>query len=469
MINNYKKRFPVILLAIAIIFQNCTKTKDKAETTLTKKDYYTLDIKIKGAINKTCYLYRYFGDKTYLVDTILTNKTGSFKTVLNSNYKAGLYKLELGNKNYFNFIINNEDIKLKTFIVNTMDSMQIIKSEGNKILYKYYKQQKTLNQKMNLLGPIVHNYPKTSKFYETTVNEFNQIQEEYKKDIEILINSNPNSFVANYINFIGFNQINPLLSEKEQKQYLIDHYFDNINFCDSTILNSNAIPQKIISYLSLFGNQKQSQNQIEESYKLAIDNILNQALCNDQVFEYALNYLIDGFEHLKYEEVLVHLSQNYIPLISCVNENLKNNLEDKVDRYEKVSIGKTAPDFEIKTPDNKLVNLYNINSDYTLILFWASWCPHCTKILSEIQKLSKLYPKTKLEIIAISLDTNKEDWMNFLNNKNYNWINCSELKGWESKVAIDYNIYATPTMILLDKDKNIIAKPRTVTELKALI
>ena len=56
MINNYKKLLPFISLAIAIIFQNCTKTGNKAEPIQTKKDNYTLDIKIKGAINKSYYL-----------------------------------------------------------------------------------------------------------------------------------------------------------------------------------------------------------------------------------------------------------------------------------------------------------------------------------------------------------------------------------------------------------------------------
>ena len=53
------------------------------------------------------------------------------------------------------------------------------------------------------------------------------------------------------VKFLGFNKIDPVLPKKEQKQYLIDHYFDNTDFYDSLLLNSNAIPQKIISYLSL--------------------------------------------------------------------------------------------------------------------------------------------------------------------------------------------------------------------------
>lgn len=466
MIAKHTKQIPVILIVIAIIFQNCTKTENKAKPILTKKDNYTFDIKIKGAPNKTFYLSRYFGDKTFIVDTIRTDKTGSFKTELNSNYNPGLYKLELSSKNYFNFIINKEDITLKTFIVNSMDSMQVIQSEENKILFEYYKQQKVVNQKMNLLSPIVQNYPKSNEFYKTALNEFRQIQKEYKNDINTKINSNPNSFVAKYLSFLGFNQINPELTELEQKEYFINHYFENSDFCDSSLLNSNAIPQKIVSYLSLFNDSKKSQNQLEEAYKLAVDNILNKALCNDQIFEYTLNYLIEGFAQLKFEEILVHLNQNYIPLISCVNENLKNSLEDKTSKYEKVSVGKIAPDFEITTFQDNIFNLYSIDSEYILLVFWASWCPHCTKILPDLQKIYNPNTESELEIIAISLDTKKEDWENVLKNKNYNWINCSELKGWDSKIAIDYNIYATPTMILLDRNFKIIAKPRTVNELK---
>jgi hypothetical protein len=36
-------------------------------------------------------------------------------------------------------------------------------------------------------------------------------------------------------------------------------------------------------------------------------------------------------------------------------------------------------------------------------------------------------------------------------------------------VAIDYNVYATPTMFLLDKKKNIVAKPITFNELNKVL
>ena len=78
---------------------------------------------------------------------------------------------------------------------------------------------------------------------------------------------------------------------------------------------------------------------------------------------------------------------------------------------------------------------------------------------------SSINPKS-MQIMAISLDTDKEEWMAALQEGEYTWINASELKGWDSQVAIDYNIYATPTMFLLDRDKKILAKPITLKELK---
>jgi len=46
------------------------------------------------------------------------------------------------------------------------------------------------------------------------------------------------------------------------------------------------------------------------------------------------------------------------------------------------------------------------------------------------------------------------------------WINTREPMGWEGKSAEDYNIYATPTMFLLDRERRIVARPFTLRELR---
>jgi hypothetical protein len=67
--------------------------------------------------------------------------------------------------------------------------------------------------------------------------------------------------------------------------------------------------------------------------------------------------------------------------------------------------------------------------------------------------------------MAISTDTSKTEWTKYLKEEKLDWINVSELKGFNSKAADDYNIFATPTMFLLDKEKKIVAKPISYREL----
>jgi len=86
--------------------------------------------------------------------------------------------------------------------------------------------------------------------------------------------------------------------------------------------------------------------------------------------------------------------------------------------------------------------------------------------------LNELYKEqnTKsLEVFAISVDTTKSDWINFIKKNNLNWINVFAENGWGSKAASDYYLYATPSMFLLDKEKKIIAKPTTFEEVRTYL
>lgn len=135
-----------------------------------------------------------------------------------------------------------------------------------------------------------------------------------------------------------------------------------------------------------------------------------------------------------------------------------------------VKIGSNAPEIELE--EGKLY-LSSLQSDYTLIIFWSSWCPHCTEEIPKIKtytdSLTEEFKKHKktLSIVAVSLDTDKESWKNYVTQQNlFTWFNYSELKGWKSEVVKMYNVYATPSMFVLDKDKKIIAKPDSYDELK---
>ena len=111
------------------------------------------------------------------------------------------------------------------------------------------------------------------------------------------------------------------------------------------------------------------------------------------------------------------------------------------------------------------INLFFLNEERTLILFYASWCPHCQTIVPQVFDLYKNQKEKKFEVLAVSIDTSRADWLNFVKTNKLDWINLLDLRGWEGKVTEDYYVYATPTMFLIDKEKKIIAKPSSIEEL----
>jgi peroxiredoxin len=194
-----------------------------------------------------------------------------------------------------------------------------------------------------------------------------------------------------------------------------------------------------------------------------------KASVNDKVYDYVLGYLIDGFDRIDDEEVLTYISDKYSGDKRCHDNDHMTRLNKRVEGYKKIAIGTTAPDINLKDINGKTVTFTDVTTPYTLLVFWASWCPHCIETLPDLKKIYEKQMVKKMEVVAITIDTNIVAWVDFIKKGGYNWINCADFAGWEGKAAQDYYIYATPTMILLNKDKKIMGKPKTIKELNKLL
>ena len=126
---------------------------------------------------------------------------------------------------------------------------------------------------------------------------------------------------------------------------------------------------------------------------------------------------------------------------------------------KKLAVGQPAPDFEITDLNGSTVKLSSVNAEKTVLVFWASWCPHCEDILPVFKEYYDKENTSKLEIIGISIDESEADWKAAVERNGFNWVNIAELKGWDGPIVDDYGVVATPVFFVLDKDKNIIAKP----------
>ena len=85
-----------------------------------------------------------------------------------------------------------------------------------------------------------------------------------------------------------------------------------------------------------------------------------------------------------------------------------------------------------------------------LIDFWASWCGPCIADFPELKKLYAAYEDEDFEIVGVSIDSKKEDWIEGLEEHKLPWTNLGELKDWQGPVTTSYGVMGIPMGYLVD-------------------
>ena len=99
-----------------------------------------------------------------------------------------------------------------------------------------------------------------------------------------------------------------------------------------------------------------------------------------------------------------------------------------------------------------------LRSEKTVLVdFWASWCGPCRLNNPALRKLYDEFHDKGLEIIGVSLDTDKESWEMAIEKDGLIWVNVSSLKGWDCETISLYNVSGVPSLFILDEYNNIMA------------
>lgn len=134
--------------------------------------------------------------------------------------------------------------------------------------------------------------------------------------------------------------------------------------------------------------------------------------------------------------------------------------KDLFANVDKASVGNRAPDFTSFTPEGKELSLSQVlaqEGNYTLIEFWASWCPYCRQEMPNVVSLYNKYKSKGLKVLAVSFDTEKSDWVEAIETFGAHWNNVSRLMRWDDPIVQQYEVHSIPNNFLLDENGNIIA------------
>jgi thiol-disulfide isomerase/thioredoxin len=421
---------------------------------------------INGLSNSNVYLLQISGENHKTVDTAFTTQEGSFEFKLQKDFPMGMYAIFDGTNTMIELIYNNENIRFISSGSQSEDNVQIIESIENLIWYDYLYLKGFNQYKLEVIESILLNYPPDDEYYALSKTKYEEIQDLITNRSLELANNNPETFSAKLILVDKPNFAPSELDDNSKQEYLIKHHFDNTDFSDSLLLRSNILTSKIVKYLGLYQRPGLSQEQLENRLLFAVDSILDRAIVNQQVYEAVVSFLIKGFETIGFERGLIHIAeQNQLEEL-CVNTEKKAELENRMDLIKKLAVGKIAPDFNATDINKKSIQLSKINSDKTILIFWASWCPHCLEVMPVLKEYYNSTSREELEIIAISIDENEKDFLNAVESHSLIWKNIAELKGWNGTIVSQYGINATPSIFILDKDKKILAKPTNKDNLR---
>ncbi len=134
------------------------------------------------------------------------------------------------------------------------------------------------------------------------------------------------------------------------------------------------------------------------------------------------------------------------------------NFQASVALLGKTAIGAVAPEISLPDQDGKIVTLSSFKGRYVLVDFWAKWCGPCRQENPNLVRAYRKFKGDNFEIIGVSLDRKKEDWLQAIEEDQLDWIHVSDLKYFDSQAAKDYNISAIPFSILVNPEGVIVEK-----------
>lgn len=124
----------------------------------------------------------------------------------------------------------------------------------------------------------------------------------------------------------------------------------------------------------------------------------------------------------------------------------------------RTAAGEMAPDIVMPTPEGNTLKLSDLRGKYVLVDFWASWCKPCRIENPNVVRVYNEYKDKGFEILGVSLDRERDLWLQAIKDDKLTWKHMSDLSFWNSPVVKAYGISGIPYTVLVDPEGKIVAK-----------
>ncbi len=431
-------------------------------------DGYQIKLKSKSVKDTTMLLAYHLGHKIFILDTTDINNKGMAVFEGEEALKPGIYLGVYPGSKYFEFIVPREakeqKFSIETDTSNFVRSMKISGSEENKTFNAYQIFLADQSRKIKKLKSELKKISKEDKDARIAKRkELNQVDTEIQAYREQLMEEQPDSYTA----FLLRSMKEPVAPEAPKNEdgetdayfgfyYIKKNFWKDFDFSDDRILRTPIFHNKIEKFLDTYTPKH------PDSINIAADIIIENSKANEELFKYALGYITQKYQKSKImgmEAVFVHLAKNYYlkGQADWVNEKQLKKINERYQKLRHNLIGLKAKNIKMQDLEGEMTSLYELDASYTLLLFWDYKCGNCKKRMPKIAELYHKYKDKGFEVFAVCTRSEIDKWKEYIDGKDLPFTHVIDPKN-TTHFRLYYDIYSTPTVYLLDKDKKIVAK-----------
>jgi Domain of unknown function (DUF5106)/Thioredoxin-like len=261
--------------------------------------------------------------------------------------------------------------------------------------------------------------------------------------------------------------------------YFKTNYWKGISFTDERLLRTPIFEQRLDKYY------KDLVVPHPDTISREADQMLLHSRPNKEMFKYLLTYLVQKYikpEYMGLDAVFVHLFEKYInnnPQVDWFTEAYRKYMFERAYSLMANLIGNPAQNLELVDTQDTPRPLYGIEAPFTVICFWDPTCSHCKEVVPKVDSLFQNKWKQKgIVVYGVMVDGGKEAWIKYIKENNLSgWVHVyqtaaqkdSENKAGKASYKQLYDVYQTPVLYLLDKEKRIIAKKLTYEQIDEVL
>jgi len=471
---------------------------------------YKIAINMKNCNDTIAYLTFYQMDKTYIKDTCKNFKEGKILFRGKDKLAPGIYSVVNQKKAIvFDFFIDDktQNLKLESDASNITRQATAENAPQENDFFNYVKFLTAQNTKFMTDRELLKGISKKD-----SLSKIKLLQKTLDRSIEdyeiALSDKNKGTYLGDFINLKRERTLKDIPNASNGRpdslkvyQYYKSHYWDGVSFKDEVVTRNPFFSYKLKKYFDavVFPHP--------DSVIVEIDRIMRLPDQGSTLYKLLLAHFTATYETsniMGFEKVFVHMVDAYFKTgkaVGTYEDDVIDRIIKRGDKLRPILIGEVAPDLSmIKAEDRDKIakmgfekvkssaevtqlfydhvneinplfyKLSDVVADYLVLVFWDVDCGHCQKEIPKLLDLYHYFQKEKKDVKVFSVYTQQEmdKYLKYIDEKKHDWINVYDGVHYNNLVD-KYDVYATPVIYVLDKNKVIKARRIDVEKIKDIV